>query len=84
MVLTSVLQIGMLPLMARDFHRVALAAPIVNLVAVPMIGFLVPFGFVALLTGLLARSLGVLLATPLVWCTSLLLHVVEWFARFPR
>jgi competence protein ComEC len=35
----------MLPLMARDFHRVALAAPIVNLVAVPMIGFLVPFGF---------------------------------------
>jgi competence protein ComEC len=34
-VLTVVLQVGMLPLMARDFHRITLAAPLVNLFAVP-------------------------------------------------
>ncbi|HYL86492.1 MAG TPA: DNA internalization-related competence protein ComEC/Rec2 [Candidatus Angelobacter sp.] len=82
-VVTVVLQIGMLPLMARDFHRVALAAPIVNLAAVPMIGILVPFGFVTLLAVLILHSVGKLLAAPLVWCTSLLVHIVEWFARFP-
>jgi len=42
--LTMVLQIGMLPLMARDFHRVTLAGPIVNLTAVPMVGVIVPLG----------------------------------------
>jgi ComEC/Rec2-related protein len=36
LVLTIVLQIGMLPLMASNFHRVTLASPLVNLVAVPV------------------------------------------------
>ena len=31
--LTIVLQVGMLPLMARDFHRITLSAPLVNLLA---------------------------------------------------
>lgn len=84
LVVTMALQIGMLPLMARDFHRVALAAPIVNLAAVPMIGILVPLGFLTLLTGLISHSVGRLLATLLVWVTSLLVQVVHWFADFPR
>lgn len=84
LVVTMALQIGMLPLMARDFHRVALAAPIVNLAAVPMIGILVPLGFLALITGLISHSVGGLVAALLAWLTSLLLHVVHWFAHFQR
>ena len=80
--LTLVLQIGMLPVLASDFHRVTLSAPVVNLIAVPLTGFVVPLGFLALLGGLLWRPLGVLAAIPLHWATAVLLKTVHWFAHF--
>jgi competence protein ComEC len=82
LVVTLVLQIGMLPLMARDFHRITLSGPLVNLAAVPLVGVVVPLGFLALTTGLLFPALGKLLAVPLAWVTMLLVHTVQWFARF--
>jgi hypothetical protein len=74
----------MLPLMARDFHRISLSATAVNLLAVPMVGILVPLGFLTLTTGLALPALGKLLATPLIWLTGLLVCVVQWFGHFPR
>lgn len=84
LVITLVLQIGMLPLMASDFHRVTLSAPLVNLAAVPITGIVVPLGFLALGGGLAAPAFGKLLAAPLMWITLLLVHIVRWFAQFPR
>ncbi|MHB8499614.1 MAG: DNA internalization-related competence protein ComEC/Rec2 [Candidatus Acidiferrales bacterium] len=84
LVITLALQIGMLPLMARDFHRVTLSAPLVNLAAVPLTGIVVPLGFLTLGSGLALPALGKLLAAPLAWATLLLLHIVQWFAPFPR
>ena len=84
LVLTMALQLGMLPLMARDFHRITLSAPMVNLAAVPLTGVIVPIGFLTLTTGLILRAAGKLLAAPLAWLTELLLHIVRWFAHFPR
>jgi competence protein ComEC len=84
MVLTLALQIGMLPLMARDFHRITLAGPIVNLAAVPLTGVVVPLGFVTLGSALVLPALGKILAVPLTSITLLLLHIVHWFARLPR
>jgi len=83
LVITLALQIGMLPLMARDFHRVTLSAPLVNLAAVPLTGIVVPLGFLTLGCGLILPALGKLLAAPLTWATMLLVHVVQWFAHFP-
>ncbi len=83
LVITMALQAGMLPLMARDFHRIPLSAPFVNLAAVPLTGVLVPLGFLTLATGLVLPVVGKLLAAPLGWLTSLLLHIVQWFAHFP-
>ena len=83
-VLTIVLQVGMLPLMARDFHRVTLSAPLANLAAVPLTGIVVPLGFATLLVSFLVPAAGRLLAVPLGWTTELLLHFVHWLARFPR
>ncbi len=82
LVLTIVLQIGMLPLMARDFHRIPLTAPLANLVAVPLTGFVVPFGFLTLGSALLCPAFARVLAAPLSWITVLLLRVVQWFAHF--
>jgi competence protein ComEC len=84
LVITLALQIGMLPLMARDFHRVTLSAPLVNLAAVPLTGIVVPLGFLTLGCGLISHTLGKLLAAPLTWITMLLVHIVQWFAQFPR
>ena len=84
LVITLALQIGMLPLMASDFHRVTLSAPLVNLAAVPITGIVVPLGFLTLGSGLAFPALGKLLAAPLAWVTLLLLHIVQWFAQFPR
>jgi competence protein ComEC len=84
LVLTLALQIGMLPLMARDFHRITLAAPFVNLVAVPLTGVVVPLGFVTLGSAILLPGLAKILAVPLALATSLLLHIVDWFARSPK
>jgi competence protein ComEC len=58
LVLTGALQAGMLPLMARDFHRIPLSAPIVNLAAVPLTGIIVPLGFPTLASGLFFQRLG--------------------------
>src|SRR6059058_521401 len=84
LVLTLALQAGMLPLMARDFHRIPLSAPLVNLAAVPLTGIVVPLGFLTLACGLVFTAAGKLLAVPLAWLTALLLHIVQWFAHFPR
>ncbi|HEY4817173.1 MAG TPA: DNA internalization-related competence protein ComEC/Rec2 [Candidatus Acidoferrum sp.] len=84
MVLTLALQIGMLPLMARDFHRVTLAGPIVNLAAVPLTGIVVPLGFLTVGSALLWPALARIFAVPLALITEVLLQVVHWFAKFPR
>jgi competence protein ComEC len=84
LVLTMVLQAGMLPLMGRDFHRIPLSAALVNLAAVPLAGVVVPLGFLTLTCGLILPAAGKLFAVPLAWLTALLLHIVRWFAHFPR
>lgn len=84
LVLTLVLQVGMLPLMARDFHRVSLSAPLVNLVAVPLTGVIVPLGFLTLAIALVAHSAASILSVPLSWLTLLLVRAVNWFAHFPK
>lgn len=82
--LTLVLQLGMLPLMATNFHRIALSSPAVNLAAVPLTSIIVPWGFFTLVAGLISPLLGKLLAAPLALLTALLIHAVEWFAALPR
>src|SRR5258707_1234796 len=82
LVLTIVLQIGMLALMARDFHRIPLTAPLANLGAVPLTRFVVPFGFLTLGSALLCPAFARVLAAPLSWITLLLLRLVQWFAHF--
>jgi competence protein ComEC len=84
LVLTLVLQIGMLPLLARDFHRVTLSGPLANLVAVPLTGILVPLGFATLILDQMFHRAAMILAAPLCRLTALLLHTVAWIANAPR
>jgi competence protein ComEC len=83
-VLTVVLQIGMLPLLAGDFHRVTLSGPLANLVAVPLTGVIVPLGFVTLAGGFVFPLASRWVAVPLGYLAAILVRCVEWFAHSPR
>jgi competence protein ComEC len=80
--LSVVLQFGMLPLMARDFHRVTVVGPLANLFAVPLTGVIVPLGFFTLGGAVMAPPIARVLAWPLGWLVALQGHVVGWFAGF--
>jgi competence protein ComEC len=80
--LSVVLQFGMLPLMARDFHRVTLMGPLANLFAVPLTGAIVPLGFFTLGSAMIVAPIARVLAWPLGWLVALQGNVVAWFAGF--
>ncbi|MBS1841730.1 MAG: ComEC/Rec2 family competence protein, partial [Acidobacteria bacterium] len=78
--LTLVLQIGMSPLMALDFHRVTLLGALGNLLAVPLTGILVPYGFLVLIIGTISTQVAIWAAVPLRFLAGFLVHAVDWFA----
>lgn len=82
--LSIVIQWGMMPLLAQDFHRVSLAGPISNIPAVLLTGLIVPLGFVTLAATFLWARLALAPAKVLAFCTMLLLTTVEWFSKIPR
>jgi len=83
-VLTFVLQLGMIPTMARDFHRVSLLGPVVNLFAVPLTGLIVPLGFFGLAAGIATPVAGRLVAHPLTWLVLAQGRMVSFFAGVPH
>jgi competence protein ComEC len=82
--LSAVIQWGMLPMLAEDFHRVSLAGPISNIPAVLLTGIIVPLGFVTLGMAMVWARAGLLRVKALSFCVGLLIASVEWFTRWPR
>jgi competence protein ComEC len=82
--LSAVIQWGMMPLLAQDFHRVSLAGPISNIPAVILTGLIVPFGFLALVSTFVWFRLALIFAKITGFFATLLLATVEWFSRLPH
>ncbi|MGA3292638.1 MAG: DNA internalization-related competence protein ComEC/Rec2 [Candidatus Acidiferrales bacterium] len=82
--LSVVIQGGMIPLLTRDFHRVSLVGPLSNIPAVLLTGLIVPLGFLTLAAAFVWARLAAVLAKALGLCTGALLAIVEWFSRLPR
>ena len=82
--LSIVIQLGMLPLMASGFHRISVSGPLSNVPAVILTAIIVPLGFLALLATYVWSKLAHVLATALSLCVGALLDTVRWFAKFPR
>lgn len=81
LVVSSVIQLGLLPLSANEFHRVSLLGPLANIGAVLLTALIVPLGFAALAVSVAWKGLAIPLARfagALVW---LLLASVRWFGR---
>jgi competence protein ComEC len=82
-VLSTALQIGMLPLMARDFNRVSFIAPVANIPAVLLTGVIVPLGFAALGVSAVWKGFGLLLGRALGFLIGVLAASIRWFAQLP-
>ena len=83
-VLSAVIQVGMMPSLAQQFHRVSLAGPLSNIPAVLLTGVIVPLGFLCLILTFVCGRFAALLAKALNVCVAMLLASVEWFSRLPR
>ncbi|MGB0037154.1 MAG: DNA internalization-related competence protein ComEC/Rec2, partial [Candidatus Acidiferrales bacterium] len=82
--LSVIIQWGMVPLLALDFHRVSLAGPLSNIPAVILTGLIVPLGFLTLAASFVWRPLAIVMAKALGACAGWLLATVGWFSRVPR
>jgi competence protein ComEC len=82
--LSLVIQWGMIPLLARDFHRVSLVGPLSNIPAVVLTGLIVPLGFVTLGVTFLRASLALVLGKALGYCAGLLLAIAKSFSLVSR
>lgn len=78
--LSFAIQLGFVLLAALYFNRVIWAGLLANILAVPLVGWIVPLGLVALLLGLLWPAAGAVAAVPVSWLVSGLLAIVEGFA----
>jgi competence protein ComEC len=82
--LSVVIQWGMMPILAQDFHRVSLAGPLSNIPAVVLTGLIVPLGFLTLLATFVWARLSLLLARMLGFLAASLLAFVKWVSAWPR
>lgn len=75
-------QIGGVLITAHTFGRVSLAAIPANLAVVPLVGLIIPVGFVSYLAGLIYLPL----AVPLAWSNHFFIFILNWiisyFAKF--
>ncbi|MGH9774607.1 MAG: ComEC/Rec2 family competence protein [Candidatus Acidiferrales bacterium] len=78
--LSAVIQWGLLPLLALYFHRVSLVGPLSNVPAVLITGVIVPLGFAMLLASALWWRLAEALAGILGTLVKILIWTAKWFS----
>jgi len=83
-VLSFCIQLGMLPLLAADFHRVSLSGPVDNVFAVLLTALIVPLGFAALAVSYLWSTLGAVVVKTEAILVAALLETVRWFSKLPH
>jgi competence protein ComEC len=79
-VISAILQLGMLPPLAYYFHRVTLIGPLANIPALLLTGLIVPLGLFTLVISLVSRGIAVWLAKILGFFLAILSKSVQWFA----
>jgi len=78
---TFAAQIATLPLMVYSFGNVSLVAPITNLLVLPIIYWLMVFGFVSCFVGVFWNWLGWILSVPCYILLKYFLWVINFFSQ---
>jgi len=72
-----------LPILIYNFGYISLVAPITNVLIVPLLPFIMLFGFIFSLTGIIFHPLGWILSWPAWGLLTYLTEIVDWFSGFP-
>jgi competence protein ComEC len=72
-----------LPILIYNFGYFSLVAPLSNLLIVPLLYWIMLFGFLFVLAGTLWSFLGWLLSFPLWLLLTYLIKIVDWFSQIP-
>ncbi len=79
-VISAVIQIGLMPLLVNDFHRVGIVGLFANIPAVLLTALIVPLGFITLSLSFISTVAARIVAHLASAAVSLLLKIVMWFA----
>jgi competence protein ComEC len=79
-----IISLGLLPLTVHFFQQASVISPLANLIAVPVVGFvIVPVCFLGVVALFLIPSLGIQVLSFAVYVFELLLEMLTWFAELP-
>ncbi len=84
LVVSTAIQLGVLPLLAEYFHRVSVYGPASNVPAVLLTGLIVPLGFITLMASFVWGGLARLLVHLLGALVGALIATIEWISRWPH
>lgn len=72
-----------LPILIYNFGYISLVAPITNLLIVPFLYWIMLFGFLFGLTGIIWQFLGWILSFPAWFLLTYLVKIIDWFSEIP-
>lgn len=81
--MTMSAQIATLPILVYNFGRISLVSPIVNVLIVPLLPYILGFGFIFGLFGILWSLLGQILSWPAWLLLTYLSKIIDFFSHLP-
>lgn len=76
-------QLGTIPLMAYYFHRIPLISLVLNLVVIPLVGLIVPLGFLTIFLSFISFEISFYLGNFLSQIIQILIKIVQYAAELP-
>jgi len=76
-------QVLTLPILIYNFGYISLIAPLTNVLIVPLMPFIMLFGFIFSLAGIFWQPLGLMFSFPAWLFLTYLLKIVDWFSSLP-
>jgi competence protein ComEC len=81
MAMTFAAQVFTLPLLVYSFGRISLAAPLTNILIIPVVYWIMVFGFIFSLVGIISPLFGWLFSFPCLFLLAYLIKVVDFFSN---
>jgi competence protein ComEC len=72
-----------LPVLIYNFGYISFVAPLTNILIVPLLYWIMIFGFIFALSGMILPIIGWILSFPAWFLLSYLIKVVDWFSKIP-
>ena len=79
--MTFAAQIFTLPILIYNFGRISLVAPLTNLLIIPVVYWIMIFGFIFGLIGIIWQALGWILSFPCLFLLTYLTKIVDFFSQ---